>query len=184
MSDRKNLSRLLGAAAVVSLATAGLASEAPAPVQPGQADLPSGAVARIGDVRLTHGGTVNCLAFSPDGKLLASTGTDAILRVWDVATGREKRHHDFGGDKLARAVQSSAWSPDGKTIALSGQNMTISFLDAETFKERQTLAGNGSKGASPVFAFAPDSQSVAMWSNDGIIRHSRSRSAVCLRTRR
>ncbi len=161
---------LLMALALVVVIAQGVAARAPVPVDLGQEDLPPGAVVRLGDVRLTHGATAECLAFSPDGKLLASTGQDAMLRVWDVGTGRERRRLDYSGDKFAQMVQQVAWSPDGKTLALSGQSMSIHFLDAETFKERQTLTGNGSKGASPVFAFAPDGKSVVYWTNDGVNR--------------
>jgi WD40 repeat protein len=170
MSDRRNLSPLLAALAGVVFVAAALPARAPAPADPGQDNLPPGAVARLGDVRLTHGGQVVCLAFSPDGKALATAGQDGVLHVWDAATGREKRRSDNSADKLAGLVQQLAWSPDGKTLALSGQDISIRLLDAETFKERQALADTGRKGASPVFAFAPDGKAIVWWANDGVIR--------------
>jgi WD40 repeat protein len=42
-----------------------------------------------------HGDWVRCVTFSPDGKLLASAGEDGVIRVWDVASGKEK--HPFAG---------------------------------------------------------------------------------------
>ena len=133
MCGRTNLSRLVWAAATVTLAGAGLAAAAPLPVKPGEDSLPPGAVARIGGTRLTHGGAVGTLAFSPDGKALATTSNaDGTVRVWDLATGRESRRLDNSGDKLRRDVQQIAWSPDGETIATTGQDMVVHFRDADT----------------------------------------------------
>src|SRR5205814_7950705 len=49
--------------------------------------------------------------FSPDGKLLATTGDDSAIHLWDPATGKEVRKWDVGGSG------NVAFSPDGKVIA-------------------------------------------------------------------
>src|SRR5437763_781744 len=78
--------------------------------------LPVGALARIGSVRLRHGSDVEALAFGADGKVLASAGRDSTIRIWDVATGKERSRIDLKGMKLYAGV-TVALAPDGKTIA-------------------------------------------------------------------
>jgi RNA polymerase sigma factor (sigma-70 family) len=61
---------------------------------------------------------VRCLAFSPDGKTLATLGTQSgvILRLFDVDTGKEIRAFPKDGDQRP-GPGSVAFSPDGKTVA-------------------------------------------------------------------
>src|SRR6185295_9083430 len=75
--------------------------------------LPKNALRRLGSDRLTHLGTVDCLAYSPDGKTLASGGGygDASIRLWESATGKEILKIKDGG-----VVRDLAWTPDGKLL--------------------------------------------------------------------
>ena len=59
---------------------------------------------------------VNCVVFSPDGKLLAAAGQDKIVWVWEVATGRVR--YKLEGHVLA--VWGVAFSPDGRLLASAG----------------------------------------------------------------
>src|SRR5437762_2745228 len=79
--------------------------------------LPEGAVSRLGSVRLRHESQVSCVAFSPDGKLLASGGFDNLIRFWDPATGKEVRRLEGDISDFA----AIAFSPDGKTLASGGR---------------------------------------------------------------
>src|SRR4051812_26405761 len=103
--------------------------EAP-PVVPAKKDLhgdplPHGAVSRLGSLRLRHAGTVCALAFTPDGKTLASAGADLVIRLWDPATGREKAH--LAGH--TEEVRSLAITPDGKTLVSAGLDHKVRIWD-------------------------------------------------------
>src|SRR5207244_3727335 len=74
--------------------------------------LPPGAVARLGAPHLRHEARVTCVAFSPDGKRLASGGYDNLVRVWDVTTGKESLRL-AGYDNTVYAI---VFSPDGKLL--------------------------------------------------------------------
>src|SRR2546430_1457672 len=84
--------------------------------------LPSGAIARVGTVRLRHGGGVTALAFSADGKSLASAGEDNTLSVWDAETGKELQRFQseaVGSEKfnyLVFAPARIAFSSDRKVL--------------------------------------------------------------------
>ncbi len=73
--------------------------------------LPAGAVARLGSPRLRHGARVKDIAYSPNGKWLASVGYDDTLRVWDAETGRQLfavKRPEGGFDKVSFAAEGTA----------------------------------------------------------------------------
>jgi WD40 repeat protein len=68
---------------------------------------------------------LQAVAYSPDGKSLASGGGDGVVRLWDVATG--KMLHEFRGHR--GLIWCIAFSPDGRTVASGGEDTTILLWD-------------------------------------------------------
>jgi RNA polymerase sigma factor (sigma-70 family) len=104
--------------------------------------LPAGAVARLGTLRLRHDHAtgVGALAFSADGKLLASAGFDQTLRLWETATGKELARLKHGG-----MLHTLAFSPDGKTLAAAGGgDCLVRLWDVAGGKEIKSFAGHRS----------------------------------------
>jgi WD40 repeat protein len=66
------------------------------------------------------------VAFSPDGKRLASTGDDQTVRVWDTATGQELLTLKGHKDRVWRV----AFSPDGNRLASASKDQTVKLWDA------------------------------------------------------
>jgi WD40 repeat protein len=97
--------------------------------------------------------------FSPDGTLVASTGTDKQILVWDVATGAIR--HRLAGQPYR--VTTLAFSPDGVTLACGG-NKSVGLWDMRAGRLRQTLTGH--RDWVCTVAFSPDGATIASGSCD------------------
>jgi WD40 repeat protein len=75
-------------------------------------------------------GQVRQIAFSPDGRLLASAGRSETIRLWDTWTGKEVGR--FTGHR--GWVISLAFAPDGKTLASGGVDATVLLWDVSTYR--------------------------------------------------
>ncbi|MFE5586400.1 protein kinase [Kitasatospora sp. NPDC056531] len=106
---------------------------------------------------LSGNGQVRSVAFSPDGKTLA-TGSISSLQLWDVATGK----NIATGDPVDAFFVSVAFSPDGKTVALGGG--LLQLWDVATGKNIATL-GPADHSVWTV-AFSPDGKTLATTMGD------------------
>jgi RNA polymerase sigma factor (sigma-70 family) len=107
------------------------------------------------------------IALSPDGKTLAGVVKNDVtweLRLWEVATGRERQRRPQPGKQLL----SPAFSPDGKMLAIAVGELNwekpcnIQLWDADASKEIRTLRGHNSWVSC---RFAPNGKTLISWSN-------------------
>jgi metallo-beta-lactamase class B len=141
-----------------------------------QDPLPAGAVQRLGTIRYRHNSTA--IAYSPNGKLLASGGRDNTVRLFDAESGKElrrlmghaRRSYNPPADPRAPldalvtatgegGVNSVAFSSDGKTLASGGWDDTVRLWDVESGKELHKLAGH--KAMVGHVVFSPDGRFLA-----------------------
>ena len=78
------------------------------------------------------------VAFSPDGKILASSSADSTIKFWQVDSGSELR--TLQGH--SGAVMSLAFSGDGKMLVSGGLDTTVKTWDVVTGRAIATLSGH------------------------------------------
>jgi RNA polymerase sigma factor (sigma-70 family) len=142
-------------------------------LDPDAGPLPPDAIARIGSLRFRHTDEVTGLAYSPDGKWLASISTgpdDLTARLWDAATGKEHLRvkvavpEDLGKDAPQFAPGALGFSPDAKQFLVADATSIRSF-DIATRKELLAHRFVADTQVHPIVArFAPDGKAcVVAW---------------------
>ncbi len=111
-----------------------------------------------------HDDAVTCVAFSPDGKTLASGSADKTIKLWDVAKGKEratiKGHTNW--------VYALAFKHDGTTLASGGYDKTVRFWDVGTGEPKGQIEAH--KGSIRAIAFSPDDKLIATGGSDKVVK--------------
>ena len=109
-----------------------------------------------------HTHWVHGMAFSPDGRLIASCALDPSIRVWDPTTGKEWRRFT-----AERAIWNVAFSPDARLLASAGDNLRL--WDLESGWDTGMRYADGGRGIGSV-AFAPDGRRLLSTGLDDAMR--------------
>ena len=111
-----------------------------------------------------HKGMVLSVAFSPDGKTLASGSRDNTIGLWEVSSGRLIRSFEGHGS----GINSVAFSPDGKTLASGSDDETIKLWEVSSGRLIRSFEGHSNWVES--VAFSPDGKTLASGSYDTTIK--------------
>jgi WD40 repeat protein len=121
---------------------------------------------RVPPIRAWSPGACLNLAFSPDGRLLATGGEENTVKIWDVGSGREARPPLRGHKDDIYAV---AFSPDGRWLASAGEDSTVRVWDRRAgYVLARTFRGH--TGLVSSLAFSPDSRQLFSGSNDHTVK--------------
>jgi WD40 repeat protein len=116
-----------------------------------------------------HKNKIYAVVFSPDGKTIVSGGQDGLVKIWDLATGREVKNLVVvpdPGDKFG--VTNVVYSPDGRVLAASTQDGNVVLYDTASWQAIKTLPAH--QAVIWGLAFSPDGRLLATGSEDHTVK--------------
>jgi WD40 repeat protein len=115
-----------------------------------------------------HNDSVHAVAWSPDGKYIASASADNTVQVWQALTGSRLVTYTGHGS----AVNAVAWSPDGKRIVSGGDDGTVQIWDANSGNQIYKYNGHSTDTTNPIYGvgWSPDGRLIASSGADKTVR--------------
>jgi RNA polymerase sigma factor (sigma-70 family) len=100
--------------------------------------------------------------------LAVTAGDDGTVRLWDSATGKQKRKFEM----MYHMLRAAAISPDRRWLATSelGEQHSVRLWELPSGREVYRLMGHGRLGGARAVAFTPDGQRFASWGDDMYLR--------------
>ena len=114
---------------------------------------------------IPHFGSITDVAFSPQGRYLASVGLDRTAKVWDVEAGTQLLDIDI----FLNYVLTVDWSPDGGQFATAGYDGRAIVWDSVTGQEVARFEGH-QRGAVLSLDYSPDGTHIVTSGRDGSVR--------------
>jgi WD40 repeat protein len=127
-----------------------------------------------------HSDSVESVAFSPDGKMLASASKDDTIKLWDVATGQNLK--TFNGPNPKESFNGVAFSPDGTLLAGASDDNNLYLWNLASGQLSKTLSDapgqlivvafspDGKTNSVNAVAFSPDAKFIASGGDDRTVR--------------
>jgi WD40 repeat protein len=154
---------------LLALQSVDITERAGQPIQPEGEDALRRAV-QVSRLRLTipaHMAAVWDVAFSPDGKMLATVGSDATVKIWNISSqtaGSFTGQPLYAFTDLMSDATSVAFSPDGSKLAAGSYDGIVIIWDMGTGSKLLTLSGH--TASINKVAFSPDGTTIVTASND------------------
>ena len=174
MNMKQISSRLIGGLALALLSSVAVAAQTTVelPITARLWDVRPGAAAPQLKAPLAgHSDDVTALAFSPDGKILATAGDDKKIILWDAATGKpEPGELRSGASPHEGEITSIAFSPDGRYVVSGAEDKTVKLWDlSDNTKPPRTLEDHKERGGITSVAYSPRAGLFASASRDGTL---------------